>query len=312
MSATPGSATPSLQIQTQSPKPFLEKLATPDLTMFLVVLIWGANFAVIKTSLAQIAPLPFAAIRFAIATLLLALLLRWREGSCAFPKGSFWKFVWLGVVGNTLYQALFIVGLARTTSANASLILTTTPAVTALIAGLVGVESITRRMMAGGALAFGGVAVVVATQGAALSSQTLVGDLLTFVSVFCWTAYVLGMRTVGAGVSSLRATTLTLITGAPGLVLIGLPGLLETDWTRVGGATALGIFYSSVLALVVCYLFYNRNVRLIGATRTTIYGCVIPVIAAMIAWPALGERPTLGQGVGAALIIAGVLITRRG
>jgi len=278
--------------------------------MVLVVLIWGANFAVVKTALTQIAPLPFTAIRFSIATLALTLLLRWREGDCAFPRDSFWKIFWLGVIGNTTYQALFATGLALTTSANASLILTTTPAMTALIGGLTGIERVTRRAIAGIALALGGIAVVVGTR-ASLSSQTLFGDLMVFVSVFCWTAYVLGIRALGERVSSLRATTLTLITGAPGLLLLGLPGLIETDWTRIGGATVFGILYSSALALVVCYLLFNRNVRLIGGVRTTIYGCAIPVIAALVAWPVLGEKPTLAQGFGAILIIAGVLVTRQ-
>jgi drug/metabolite transporter (DMT)-like permease len=305
------SETSSLQVQTRPPSSFIEKFATPDVTMSLVTLIWGANFAVVKTALMQIAPLPFTAIRFVAATSLLLLLLRWREGSCTFPPGSLRTFVWLGVAGNTAYQALFASGLACTTSANASLIVTTTPAAIALIGALVGVEQVTRRVVAGIALAFGGVAVVMGTRGAALSSQTLAGDLMIFGSVFCWTAYVLGIRTVGAGISSLRATTLTLITGTPGLVLLGLPGLIEADWTRLGGATVFGLLYSSALALVVCYLLYNRNVRLIGGVRTTIYGCAIPVVAALIAWPALGERPTLLQGAGAVLIIAGVLVTRR-
>src|SRR5262249_15975775 len=121
-----------------------------------------------------------------------------------------------------------------------------------------------------------------------------------------------GMRTLGGRVSSLRATTLTLVTGTPGLLLLGLPGLLKTDWARVGGAAVFGILYSSALALVFCYLLYNRNVRLIGGVRTTIYACGIPLVAALIAWPALGERPTASQGAGAVLIIAGVMVTRRG
>lgn len=278
--------------------------------MALVVLIWGGNFAVVKTALTQIAPLPFTAIRFSIATLMLALLLRWREGDCAFPREGFWKLFWLGVIGNTVYQALFATGLSLTTSTNASLILTTTPAVTALLGALMGIERVTRRVIAGIALALAGIAVVIGTR-ASISGQTLFGDLLVFVSVFCWTAYVLGIRALGSRISSLRATTMTLFTGSPGLLLLGLPGLIKTDWTRVGGATVFGLLYSSALALVLCYLLYNRNVRLIGGVRTTIYSCVIPLIAALVAWPALGERPTLTQGAGAILIVAGVLVTRR-
>lgn len=303
----------TIEVQTSVPprNSFFEKLATPDLTMVLVVLIWGGNFAVLKTAYSQIAPFPFTAIRFALATVLMMLLLWWREGDCRFPPGSFWKFVWLGVIGNTVYQAFFANGLARTTSANSSLIVTTTPAMVALAGGLIGLEKITRWTILGLALALGGIAIVMGTRGAALSSRTLIGDLMILVSVAGWTAYVLGMRTVKGHISSLRATTLTMITGTPGLILLGLPGLAQTDWSRVGGTALFGVFYSAVLALVTCYLLYNRNVRLIGGVKTTIYGCVIPVIAAAIAWPVLGERPTGLQAVGAILIIGGVLVTRR-
>jgi len=92
---------------------FFNKLASPDLTMCIVVIIWGGNFAVLKTAYAQIAPFPFTALRFGLATVLMLLLLWWREGDCRFPAGSFGKFFWLGVVGNTIYQSLFANGLAR-------------------------------------------------------------------------------------------------------------------------------------------------------------------------------------------------------
>jgi drug/metabolite transporter (DMT)-like permease len=279
--------------------------------MVLVVLIWGGNFAVLKTAYAQIAPFPFTAIRFGLATVLMLLLLWWREGDCRFPPGSFRKFLWLGVIGNTLYQALFANGLARTTTANSSLIVTTTPVLLALAGTLIGLERITRWTVLGLALTIGGVLIVMGTRGAALSSRTLLGDLMILASCVCWTAYALGMRTVGEGISSLRATTLTLITGTPGLILLAWPGLRQTDWSQVGGVAIFDVFYSAALSLVMCYLLYNRSIRLIGGVRTTIYTCMIPVVAILIAWPVLGERPTWLQAAGAVLIIAGVLVTRR-
>lgn len=290
------------------------KFASPDLSMAFVVTIWGGNFAVLKTAYSQIAPFPFAALRFTLATALMMLMLWWREGDVKFPAGGFWKFLWLGLIGNTVYQVLFANGLAYTTSANSSLIASTSPVAVALAGGLIGLERITRFTVIGLALALGGILIVVGSRGASLSSRTIFGDLLVLGSVFCWAAYVLGMRTVKGHISSLRATTLTMMTGAPGLALFGLPGLIEmqqTGWQKVGAAGLFGIIYSAALALVACYLLYNRNVRLIGGVKTTIYGCVIPVIAALVAWPVLGEQPTLLQAAGAVLIIAGVLVTRR-
>ncbi len=305
------SSIPEALTSVQARNSFLEKLATPDLTMILVVLIWGGNFTVLKTAYTQIAPFPFTAIRFGLATVLMLLLLRWREGDCRFPPGSFGKFLWLGVIGNTLYQAIFANGLALTNTANSSLIVTTTPVMIALAGAMIGLERITRWTVLGLALTIGGVLVVVGTRGAELSSQTLLGDLMVLASCVCWAAYVLGMRTVGDGVSSLRATTLTLITGTPGLILLAVPGLRQTDWAHVGGVAVFDIFYSAALSLVTCYLLYNRSVRLIGGVKTTIYTCMIPVVAILIAWPVLGERPTGLQALGAVLIIAGVLVTRR-
>lgn len=287
-------------------------LASPDLTMLAVVLIWSGNFAIIKSALAQIGPLQFTAIRFSLASVLLLALLRWREGDCRFPPGEFWKYLSLGLIGNTIYATLFSVGLSKTTSANASLILASTPAVVAVAAGLLGDEKITRRTIGGVILSFAGVSVVMSLRGASIGTATFRGDLLSLMAVFCWSAFVLGMRRLGHGVSSLRVTTLTTMTGAPGLVLLATPGFLTMDWSRVGPTSWFALGYASGLALVVAYLLYTRSVRMIGGVRTTLYGCAIPIIAALIAWPTLGERPTPLHALSAALIIAGVLVARGG
>nr|MCU0494283.1 EamA family transporter [Chloroflexaceae bacterium] len=50
-------------------------LPVNDLSMVLVVLIWGLNFSVSKLSLGQFPPLAFAALRFTIGALLLAVIL---------------------------------------------------------------------------------------------------------------------------------------------------------------------------------------------------------------------------------------------
>jgi drug/metabolite transporter (DMT)-like permease len=70
------------------------------------------------------------------------------------------------------------------------------------------------------------------------------------------------------------------------------------------------LFFSGLGALVLAYLFWYRGVRVLGPTRTAMYSNLQPVIALLIAWPALSEVPTLIQGAGAVTIIAGVILTR--
>ena len=68
--------------------------------MLLVCCIWGANFSVMKGAFSYLPPLGFTAVRFTIASLLLYLLLRWRNGAVAMPRGLGWRIVWLGLLGN--------------------------------------------------------------------------------------------------------------------------------------------------------------------------------------------------------------------
>jgi drug/metabolite transporter (DMT)-like permease len=216
----------------------------------------------------------------------------------------------LGVVGNTLYQIAFILGLARTSATNSSLILATVPTLVAVVAGMLGLERITRRMWAGIACGTVGVVLVIATSGEEISTGTIVGDALTVLAVLCWAGYTVGLRTLPEGFTPLRVTTVTTIAGMPGLLLAGLPGLLRLEWGAVSATGWAALAYATLLSLVVAYLLWNRSVQAMGGTRTAIYMCVTPLVAVGAAVVMLGEHVRPLQGVGAALIVAGVLLTR--
>jgi drug/metabolite transporter (DMT)-like permease len=130
------------------------------------------------------------------------------------------------------------------------------------------------------------------------------------VAVLCWAGYTVGLRKVPPGITPLRVTTVTTIAGTPGLVLAGVPGMVRLDWAAVELKAWAGLAYAAVLSLVVAYLLWNRSVKAVGGTRTAIYMCVTPLFAVAGAWLLLGERPHPLQGVGAVLIVIGVLLTR--
>jgi drug/metabolite transporter (DMT)-like permease len=278
--------------------------------MLLVCLIWGMNFSVTKSAFDELPPLPFTAVRFVVASLLLWPVLRIIEGPAKLPPGALKHLIVLGVVGNTCYQLAFILGLDRTTATNSALILSTMPTVVAVLAGTLGLERITVPMRWGIALGTLGVVLVIATGGVAFDTANLTGDVLTVLAVLFWAGYTIGLRKVPSAMSSLRVTTVTTIAGTPGLVLAGLPGTLQVDWTSVSVDAWLALAYASVLSLVVAYLLWNQSVKSVGGTRTAIYMCLTPVVAVFGAWLLLGESPHALQGVGAVFIIVGVLLTR--
>lgn len=283
-----------------------------DLGMLLVALIWGVNFSVTKGAFTTFPPLAFTAVRFVLASVMLVVLTSRLEGSGPLPRGALRRLVLLGVVGNTLYQLGFISGLARTTASNSALILASMPSIVALMAAGLRFEPVRPRVLGGVLVATVGVVLVVAARGTGFGGGTLSGDLLTLAAVLCWAGYTLALRFLPAGVSPLRVTLVTTVAGAPGLVLAGLPEIVRMDWGAVGLGGWGALAYSTVLSLVVAYLIWNRSVQVVGPSRTVVYMCLTPLIAVAAAAVLLGERPRPLQGVGALLIISGVVLTRLG
>jgi drug/metabolite transporter (DMT)-like permease len=102
-----------------------------------------------------------------------------------------------------------------------------------------------------------------------------------------------------------------MVGGAVPLLLIAAPSLASTGWGSAGATTWGAVAYSGLAALVVAYLFWYRGVRVLGPTRTAMYGNLQPVIALGFAWLTLGEVPTLAQAAGTIAIMSGIVLTRR-
>ncbi len=285
------------------------RLAAADLGMLVVALIWGLNFSVTKGVFPRFPPLAFTAVRFAIASLLLWPLVRGLRDDPPLPRDVLRRLIVLGVVGNTLYQLGFISGLERTTASNSALILASMPCIVGLMAAGLGLEPLRPRVFGGVLVATAGVVLVVAARGEGFGGGSLAGDLLTFGAVFCWAGYTLGLRTVDS-VPALRVTAVTTVAGAPGLILAGVPQLMEMDWSAVGLEGWGALAYATILSLLVAYLIWNRSVQTVGPSRTVVYMCLTPLFAVIGAALLLGERPRPLQAVGAVLIIAGVVMTR--
>jgi drug/metabolite transporter (DMT)-like permease len=176
-------------------------------------------------------------------------------------------------------------------------------------AGLLGLETLTARRLLALALATAGVVAVVAARGVGPGGDAL-GDLLIVAGVLCWAAFTLGLRQVGHRMSALGITAWTTFTGAPGLLLAGMPDLLSTRWGEVPLAAWTGLAYSTTLSFAAAYILYSEAVRRLGAGRAVLYTCATPLVASATGMLALGERPTPWHGLGALLIVAGVVLGR--
>ena len=281
-----------------------------DLLLVLMALIWGVNIAVVKYGTLHLDPLAYNGVRVAIAALaLLAIAATMRN---AWPtRRDVLALLLLGVLGNGVYQLLFIQGIAHTRAGNAALVLAATPAFVALFGWMRGTERIRTRGMAGILISMLGIGLVVSgTAPIGAGASTLFGDALVLGGCFCWAAFTVLLKPYTERVDAVQVAGITMAGGVIPLLAISAPAIASTVWSTVPLMAWAAIVFSGLGALVIAYLCWYRGVRVLGPTRTSMYGNLQPVVALIFAWVILHEVPTVTQGMGAVSIITGLLMTR--
>jgi drug/metabolite transporter (DMT)-like permease len=281
-----------------------------DALLLLMALIWGVNFSVVKFATEVMSPLAFTGLRVMLAAVVLLSLVFVRGGT--FPtRREILTLMTLGMLGNGLYQILFVEGVARTKVGNAALIVAAAPAFIAIMRRAGGIERVGRRVLLGIALSLGGVIIVVlGSAHASNGNVTLLGTLLVFLGTLCWTTFTVLLQPYARRLDPIQLSAFTMLGGSLPLLIATPRALIATDWSRLGIQGWGAVFYASVISMGVAYLFWYRGLRVLGPTRTAVYSNLQPVIAILVAWVFLHEAPTVWQGVGTATIMTGLFLTR--
>jgi drug/metabolite transporter (DMT)-like permease len=286
-------------------------VALTNALLVAMSIIWGANYTVVKYATLHLAPLAFNAVRVALAAVILMTIVA-LEGGVRLPRRDVLTLLALGVLGNCVYQVLFIEGITRTRAGTVAIVLAAGPAFMALIGRCLGVERVAARGWLGIALSLGGIALVTfGRAGEDPAQATVTGNLLVLAASLCWAAFTVLLKPISQRVDAVRVSALTMVGGAVPLTLAAAPRIRAADWMQIPPGVWGALLYSGIGALVVAYLFWYQGVRVLGPTRTGLYGNLQPVTALAVAWLALGEAPTTWQLLGIATIVAGVVLTRR-
>ena len=295
-----------------------------DALLVLATLVWGANYAIVKTALRQIPELSFNALRLAVASALFLAVLafhpapapgtpgnagRWFPTARLFTGREWLALAGLGVTGHFLYQLCFLGSVARTSVANSSLILSTSPVVISLLSAAVGHERVSRLQWAGAAVSLSGIYLLVGT-GAALSRESLLGDVLMIGGVACWAMYVVGSVPMLRRHSPIALTGYTMSIGSALYLLFSARDLARLDVAGVAWTSWGALAFSAVFALFAAYIVWHTAIQRIGNVRTAMYSNLIPVTALATAVLFLGDRLTPRQVLGAGAVLAGVALTR--
>ncbi|MCK9794884.1 EamA family transporter [Isoptericola sp. 4D.3] len=271
----------------------------------LVALLWGLNFIAIDASLQHFPPMFLVALRFALIAIPTVLLVPWPDVPVRWVVGY--------GLGFGALQFLFLYwGMAAGMPAGlASLVLQMSGPFTVLLGATFLRERVSGRQVLGILVAVGGLTLVAWQQA---ESATVVPFLLTLAGAFGWAIGNICNRQAKP-TSPLRLTLWMSV--VPPLPMLALSLFVEgpeeiarslTSWDDPAAVGAVvGLLYTVVVATVLGSGVWTWLMARHPAGVVAPFSMLVPVVGMTAAWLMLGERVTPLEGVGAVLVVGGVL-----
>lgn len=238
--------------------------------------------------------------------------LRASRGAPPLTRRDWLAVVVLGLLGYYGASILDFLGLQYITAGLERLILFTYPTMTLLLGAAFYGHRIGRREWIAVALCYAGIAAAFAhdLDVSAASSAVWIGGGFVFGSSLCYAFYLTGSGPMLARIGVARLTAMALLvstaaTLAHFIITEPLSSLVQ-PLPIYGYALAMAIF-STVFPVFA----QAAAMRRIGSGRAALIGTVGPLMTIALGWWWLGESISAWQLLGAALVVAGVVVVSR-
>jgi len=286
-----------------------------DMNLFTVLilcaamLIWASSFIALKVAMQDIGPLTVIFGRMILASLCFVFFIR-KFLKIQFQKKDIKFIVLMAIFEPCLYFIFESYALLNTTAGQAGMITSMMPLITAVGAGILLKELISRQLIVGS---------MVAVMGAiwlsldAVSSQTapnpMFGNFLEFLAMVCGAGYTIAIRHLSNSFSALFLTAAQSFIGA----IFFLPFAIYEFNTMAFNPTSdalLSILYLGVVVTLGGYGLFNYAVSRTHASTAASYVNLIPVFTVILAYVFLNETLSTTQIYASFLILFGVFITQ--
>jgi drug/metabolite transporter (DMT)-like permease len=270
------------------------------------VLAWASAFIGIRAVGEDLSPGALALGRLAIGTAVLGLLQarrRWVR-----PTGAEWRLLavcgvgWFGVYNLALNAAEQHLDAGTT-----AMLVNIGPVLIAVFAGVLLGEGFPRWLVAGIAVAFGGVLLIgLATSRA---GADLVGSLLCVVAAVTYAAGVVAQKPLLGRLPALQVTVTACALGT--LCCLPWAGALAGELTRAPASSVAGMVYLGVVPTALAFSTWAYALARTDAGRLGVSTYLVPPLVVVLGWALLDEVPPPLAVVGGAVCLAGVALSRR-
>ncbi len=280
------------------------------IALIAVQVFYGLLPAAGKTLFVHMDPLAMTSVRVLGALFLLLWIHAIRGGD--WPAWKQWPGISaLALFGIVLNMGLFAMGLERTHPLNATLLITTIPVFTYIIAVVTGRETIGPRRLTGILLALSGAVYLVGLSGYEASLDSALGDIMVLLNALSFSYFLVISKRWSEQNDVLSLNTWMFLAAAvvfvPVLWMRGAVVQLADGGINAWQWMAFVIIAPTVLA----YVLNATALRRVASSTVAVFIYLQPPVSALGAWFVLGVLPSWKIVPAAVLILAGVTIVAR-
>lgn len=278
----------------------------------LLTLIWGSTWSFVRISLEGFPPLLGVTVRFAIAGILLLLLMVWKKTRVEGSRRNL--LVWLGLAVFNFSIPYMLVFWAEqwVPSGLTAVLFSVMPIFVVLFAyGILPEERMGSAGIFGVFLGFGGVALIFSDDLDALAGPNVTfAALVLLLSPISAAVAQVVVKKWGQDISPLALAAIPMLMSA--VLIAPLAWLFERDrQVLLEAEPVLALIYLAVFGSVVAFTLYYWTLKFLSATHLSLVTYATPVIAVLIGTLWLDEPLTWTMAGGALLVASGVGLAAR-
>jgi drug/metabolite transporter (DMT)-like permease len=296
----------------------------------MTVVFWGASFIATKIIAQTLTPSTIIVIRFGIGLALLLIVVAIQSRGKIVRPRNLLLLALLGFLSVPFHQWLQVTGLKTAQATVGSWIIATIPIFVAFFGWMILAEPMGKSRVLGVALAACGALAVVGKGDPIeifLGHEGTIGDVYFLLSAINWAVFTVLSRRVlradnemakdGASPKPEGAqhplSSMTVVMGFGWLISL-LWFIVEGDFSglaKISGDTLWALLFLGVACSGLAYILWYQALSQVEATQAGMFLYLEPIVTALLAWPILGERMSLGALTGGMAILVGVWIVNR-
>ncbi len=274
----------------------------------LTVIFWGYSFVSTKILLQDLPPISIAFFRQLIAAGALFIIL--------FCKKLFVRMALKDVLlvfasaffGIVIYFLFENIGLKYTTASNASIIVAAVPIFTLITESLFYKYKITARIISCVILSIAGVFLVIFEKGLDFSSGYTLGNLLMIGAMVTWVIYTIICKSLTGRYNGIVITAYQMMAASVLYIPLIIPEI--NQWKGLSAYSMVNLLYLSLMCSALAYYLYNVAVKGLGATVSSMFLNLIPVVSILGGVLVLNEIVSFIQIGGMLLIMLSLIFVR--